>query len=40
LTESVQPSMSNLENKILSTFYEWKGNEEQVDDVCLIAIRR
>ena len=40
LTESVQPSMSTLEDKILSTFYEWKGSEEQVDDVCLIAIRR
>jgi serine phosphatase RsbU (regulator of sigma subunit) len=28
-----------LEKEIVATFNEWKENEEQVDDVCVIAIR-
>jgi ligand-binding sensor domain-containing protein/serine phosphatase RsbU (regulator of sigma subunit) len=32
-------SMSELENSMSATFENWKGEEEQVDDVCIIALR-
>jgi serine phosphatase RsbU (regulator of sigma subunit) len=37
---SSQNKTMNEQNKILSDFFEsWKGNSEQVDDVCVIGIR-
>ena len=39
LSEHALSSMSELENTMNTTFENWKGEEEQVDDVCLIALR-
>lgn len=36
---NAQVDIGLLEKQIVATFKEWKENEEQVDDVCVIAIR-
>jgi serine phosphatase RsbU (regulator of sigma subunit) len=32
-------SLSSQKQKLEQTFHEWKGNLDQVDDVCIIGIR-
>lgn len=39
ITSNAHQSIEELEKTLVSTFNEWKGDEEQVDDVCVILIR-
>lgn len=39
IAENVGDSMNSLEQQLITTFEDWKGSEEQVDDVCVIAIK-
>ena len=39
LISSIQEPMQKQEEILGNTFHEWKGNLEQVDDVCVIGVR-
>ena len=39
LVDASKAPMADQKEMILKAFNDWKGNEEQVDDVCLIGIR-
>ncbi len=39
LVEVSKEPMDKQKELILKAFYDWKGNEEQVDDVCVIGVR-
>lgn len=39
LLDTASLKMEEVNSKLISTFEEWKGKEEQVDDICLVGIR-
>ena len=39
ISENSTISMESFEKRLTTTFDEWMGDEEQVDDVCVIALR-
>lgn len=39
IADNLNDSMHSLENQLITTFENWKGTEEQVDDVCVIVFR-
>lgn len=39
ISEHTHLSINELNNALASTFEKWRGNEEQVDDVCVIVLK-
>lgn len=39
IASNIHLSVDELQQTLVQTFYQWKGEEDQVDDVCVIVIR-